>query len=436
MELRELIAVFRRFWPIAAVVLAFALAIGFVAALVPTKRYQSTATLLVTPSSKQIDFSSVSAVQSLLPSFADQVGTETFANQVKRRVELANPSLTWKSVSLSGNAVPGTSLLRAQAESTDPVLAAVVANGAAENLVKARISDLVQMKVIDRARASSVPVSPKRNLILFAATVIGLICGVLAAVGANAVWPRVRTATEIWQRFGLEVIAEIPHVRYFPRSPKRLFDPKSGNPKLIEAYRRLHTNFGIVAGEREMVGVVSCTAGEGKSSVTANLAWVAASMGKHVVAIDTDLRRPSLHGYFGLNLEPGIADVPHDANIRELVRETELPTLHVITAGNAIEHPTSIIYAALPQITGTFRNALVLVDMPPLLGTAEATLIATAIGSVILVVDAHHGHPNELERTLHELERANVQILGVALNRARPMRSRRADNYYTANAAS
>jgi Mrp family chromosome partitioning ATPase len=74
--------------------------------------------------------------------------------------------------------------------------------------------------------------------------------------------------------------------------------------------------------------------------------------------------------------------------------------------------------------------------MPPLLGTAEATLIATAIGSVILVVDAHHGHPNELERTLHELERANVQILGVALNRARPMRSRRADNYYTANAAS
>ena len=431
MELRELIGVFRRFWPIAAIVLALALAIGFVAALLPAKRYQSTATLFVTPASKQIDFwTSIAAVQSLLPSFADQIGTATFANQVRARVEVSDPSLTWKNVSLSGNAVAGTSLLHAQAEASDPALAAAVANGAAENLVNAKISDLVQMKVIDRARPSAVPVSPKRNLILFASTVLGLIFGVLAAIGANAVWPRIRTATEIWQRFGLEVIAEIPSVRYFPRSPKRLFDPKAGNPKLIEAYRRLQTNFEIVAGERTMVGVVSCTAGEGKSSVTANLAWAVASMGKQVVAIDTDLRRPSLHGYFGIELAPGISDVPNGTNIRELVRNTEIPTLHLITAGNALQHPTSIIYAALPQITGTFKNALLLADMPPLLGTAEATLIATAIGAVILVVDAHHGHPSELERTLHELERANVQVLGVALNRARPMRSRRADNYY------
>ena len=428
MELRELIGAIRRFWPIAAIVLALALAIGFVAAIVPPKRYQSTATILATP--PNADYLAVSAIQSLLPSFAAQVGTETFANQVKTRVEGGYPTLIWKNVSLSGSSVAGTNLLRAQAESTNPELAAAAANEAAANLVGKRVSTFLQMKIIDRARPAGVPVSPKRNLILFAATIIGLIGGVLAAVGANAVWPRVRTTKEIWQRFGLEVIAEIPQVHNFPRSPKRLFDPKVGNPKLIEAYRRLYTNFEIVAGNRTMVGVVSCTAGEGKSSVTANLAWAAASMGKQVVAIDTDLRRPALHEYFGADQEPGVADLPLGANMRRLLRKTELPTLHMVPAGNAAQHPTSVIYAALPQITGTFTNTLLLVDMPPLLGTAEATLIATAIGAVILVVDAHHGHPNELEQTLHELERASVQVLGVALNRARPMRSRRADNYY------
>ena len=434
MELRELIGIFRRFWPISAAVLVIALAFGLSAALLPAKQYQSASTLFVAPASKQIDFGAVSAVQSIIPSFADQVGTNTFARQVTARMKISDPTFVWNA-SLSGTAVAGTTLLRIQAQATDPAMAAAAANGAADYLAHAKISDLVTMKVIDRARPAAVPVSPKRNLILFAATAIGLIFGALAAVGANTVWPRIRTATEIWQRFGLEVVAEIPQVRHFPRSPKRLFDPKSGDQKLIEAYRRLYTNFEIVAGDRKMVGIVSCVAGEGKSSVAANLAWAAALMGNQVVVVDTDLRRPSLHEYFGIELEPGIADVPHGASMRGLARETDLTTLHVVPAGNALQHPTSIVYAALPQITGTFKDALLLADMPPLLGTAEATLIATAIGAVILVVDAHHGHPSEIERTLHELARANVKVLGVALNRARSVSSRRADNYYGAAAA-
>lgn len=432
MELRELMGALRRFWLLFTVVLALALAFGLAAALLPVKRYESTATLSVTPPPSQVDWNSVSLIQSFLPSLAYQVGYETFANEVKAQVQRAYPNLTWENVSLSGSAVAGTSLIHTQAVSTDPELAAAAANAAAHNLIRTQDSRIVAMKIIDQARPSSVPVSPKRNLILFAATMIGLIGGVLAAIGANATRPRVRTTAEIWRRFGLEVIAEIPNVRHFPRSPKRLFDPRVGNPKLIEAYRRLYTNVEIVAGDRTIIGVVSCTAGEGKSSVTANLAWVAALMGKEVVAIDTDLRRPALHEYFDTDQEPGIADVPLGANIRRLARTTELPTLHVIPAGNAAQHPTSAIYAALPRITGNFKTALRLVDMPPLLGAAESTLIATAIGAVILVVDAHHGHPNELEQTLHELERANVQVLGVALNRARPIRSRRIDKYYSA----
>ena len=430
MELRDLIEALRRFWPVAAIVLALSLALGFAAAILPANRYESTATLIANPASKNADWSAISAVQSILPSFADQVGDETFANQAKARVAVSNPALTWKNVSLSGSYVSGTTLLHTQAVASDPDLAAAAANAAALNLVNSRVSSFVQMTVIDQARPASVPVSPRRKLILFAATVIGLICAVLAAIGANAIWPRVRSATEIWQRFGLEIIAEIPNIRHFPTSPKRLFNPKTGNPKLIEAYRRLYSNFEIVAGDRAMVGIVSCTAGEGKSSVTANLAWAAALMGKQVVAIDTDLRRPALHGFFGVDLEPGIADVPVGANIKRLVRKTDLPTLHVIPAGNAAQHPTSIVYAALPQITSSFKGALLLVDMPPLLGTAEATLIATAVGAVILVVDAHHGHPHELEQTLHELERAKVQLLGVVVNRARSTRSKRIDSYY------
>src|SRR6266508_6501468 len=85
-------------------------------------------------------------------------------------------------------------------------------------------------------------------------------------------------------------------------------DPRSA---AAEAYRTLRTNLEFSSLDRELklVLVTSAGADEGKSTVLANLAVATAETGKEVIAVDSDLRRPSLHDVFGASQRPGLTDL-------------------------------------------------------------------------------------------------------------------------------
>jgi capsular exopolysaccharide synthesis family protein len=426
-EIRDLFSALRRFWPLSLLVFCISVALGVAAAYLPKERYSSTATLIVSPAGQEIDFNTVDTVRFLLPSLAAQVRTGRFGDEVESSV----PAVDFGGVSIDAAEEAGTSILEIEVEAYDPTTAAIVANAAARNLASSSTTELVKIEVLDPARPSSTPVSPNKPLILFAAAVLGLILAVLAALGANAARPRVRTTDEIRRRFGLEVIGEIPHRKDFPKQTSRLFDPRAGHIELVESFQRLRANFEIVAAGRHAVGVTSSTAGEGKSAVTASLAWAVAALGQQVVAVDSDLRRPTLHEYFGARPGSGVADIPLGAEIERITLPTGLPTLRFLPAGFAAQHPTSILHSAYPQVLEAYDDAMLIVDMPPVLGTADAVLVATMTKAVILVADAKHGDPAELEQVLRDLDRAGAQVLGVVMNRATVRRSGRTDVYYT-----
>ena len=428
MELRELGRALRRFWPLVALVILASLMLGAVAAFVPKERYRSTATVIVTPSSKQIDYATADTIRYLLPSIAAQANSQTFATQVEQRLP---PGTPFDGVGLSVSEEPGTSVLKVRAEAYSATVAALAANAATDNLFQRKVSDLINIDVIDRARPPAAAFSPDKPLILFATGAIGVILAVLAAVAAHALRPRVRTAGEIRQRFGLEIIGEIPNVRDFPQGASRVFDSRAGHFQLVEAFQRLRANAEVVSGERKVIAITSASAGEGKSAVTANLAWAIAAMGREVVVVDTDLRRPTLHEYFHIRPGIGVADIPLGVDIHELAQPTNLPTLRVIAAGYATQHPTSILHSAVPKLLDSFEDALLVLDMPPVLATADAVLVATMVKAVVLVADARHGDPAELEQVLLELDRARAGVLGVVLNRTSTRRTSRSEAYYS-----
>jgi capsular exopolysaccharide synthesis family protein len=428
MELKELLRALRRFWPLVALVILAALALGAVGAFVPKERFRSTATVIITPSSKQIDYATADTIRYLLPSIAAQANSETFARQVEQRLPLGT---SFDGVSLSVSEEPGTSVLKVRAEAYDSNVAALAANAATDNLVQRKVSELINVDVIDSARPPAAAFSPDKPLILFATAAIGVILAVLAAVAAHALRPRVRTAGEIRQRFGLEIIGEIPNVRDFPQGASRVFDSRAGHYQLVEAFQRLRANTEVVAGERNVIAITSSSAGEGKSAVTANLAWAIAAMGREVVVVDTDLRRPTLHEYFHIRPGIGVADIPLGVDVQELAQPTNLPTLRVIAAGYATQHPTSILHSAVPKLLESFEDTLLVIDMPPVLATADAVLVATMVKAVVLVADARHGDPAELEQVLLELDRARAGVLGVVLNRTSTKRLGRTEAYYS-----
>jgi hypothetical protein len=97
MELNELLRALRRFWPLALGVIVAAVALGVAAAYLPKERFRSTSTVIVTPASKRIDYATADTIRYLLPSIAAQANSQTFAGQVRARLD---PTTPWDGVGL------------------------------------------------------------------------------------------------------------------------------------------------------------------------------------------------------------------------------------------------------------------------------------------------------------------------------------------------
>ncbi|HEV2712762.1 MAG TPA: P-loop NTPase [Gaiellaceae bacterium] len=425
MEFKDLVRTLRRFRLAAAAVFLATVAIGAAAAFLPAERYRATATLLVEPSGGDVDFSDVEAVRFLLPALSERVDTSAFQAAVRSRVP---PAIADEDVTLSATVEQGTGLVKLSAEGLRPRVVPVYANVAARTLIQQKVSKRIQISVLDAADVPHSPSSPRKVPILLGSALLGLILAVFSALATHALWRDIRDAEEVRDEFGLEVLAEIPQSRAIPTRVVELFNG-AGDPRLVEAFQRLRTNLGIVGGREKLaITVTSCGPGEGKSTVTANLAWVLASLGPHVVAIDCDLRRPALHTYLGVNLERGIGSAD-GLDPRLLAQPTALSSLSVVAAGTTDRHPTEVLYKTLPRALEVFRDRTVLIDTPPMLGVAESTLIATMTGAVLLVIDGKRTTRSDLEQVLHDLRRADVRVLGAVVNRGKPVTL--APYYYT-----
>jgi capsular exopolysaccharide synthesis family protein len=417
MELRDLLRTLRRFRLLAVTIFALAVALGAVAAFAPQERYRATSTLLVEPSGEDVDFADVEAVRFLLPALVERVDTSAFHATVRRQVP---EPFRQDDVALEAAIEQGTGLVRLTAEGVRPAATAAYANSAAQALIEQRISQRIQISSLDAADVPDSPSSPRKVPIMLGSALFGLLLAVFVALAANALRREIRDSEELRDRFGLEVLAEIPQARRFPADTIELFNGH-GDQRIVEAFQRLRTNFGIVSGRENLaITVTSCTPGEGKSTVTANLAWVLASLGPNVMAIDCDLRRPALHNILGVDLERGIGNFANGTDPHVLPQRTPLSSLSVISAGTTDRHPTEILYTALPRLLDTFDDRLILVDTPPMLGVAESTLVATMTRAVLLVVDGRQTARSELEQVLDDLRRANVRVLGAVINRGNP----------------
>lgn len=425
MEIIDLLRALRRFWALALAVFLVFLALGAAAAFLPAKRYTSTSILIANPSVDNPGITEFDAVRALLPSLIEIVDTDTFQDAVKADL---GGTVRGK-LDLEARLQPGTLVIDMSATDTSPRKAQQIANAAAEQFQNQSISPIVTVTVADPAHLPREPSSPLKGPILLAAGILGVLAALFTAVGAGALRRRVASADEIRDRYGIEVLGEIPSKRRFPASVADLFRDTS-YADVVEAYQRLRTNLEIAAKRHLFVAVTSCVQGEGKSTVTANLAWTLASIGHTVVAVDCDLRRPTLHKQYGLNLEKGVSDIADGVDVGSLAKDTAMSTLTVIPAGDAKRHPAEIVSMAFPRLVDELQDEIVLIDTPPMLGVGETTLIATITKAVLLVIDARNRDPAEVEAVLNELRRTGADVLGAVVNKSHVSRSRRRSYYY------
>ncbi|MDY6802758.1 MAG: polysaccharide biosynthesis tyrosine autokinase [Cyanobacteriota bacterium] len=198
------------------------------------------------------------------------------------------------------------------------------------------------------------------------------------------------------------------------------------SPKLLEAFRSLYTNIRLLTYESSLHSLVisSAAPGEGKSTITVNLARIAASVGQRVLLVDADMRVPQLHNKLGLPNLRGLSDViTTDLSLNDAIqRWPEEENLFVLTAGQIPLDPIKLLSSKkmrylMEQFQAFFD--LVIYDSPSLVGLADSNLVAAQTDGIVLVVKIEKTDRSVLSKALEGLKIAGSPILGVVVNGAK-----------------
>jgi capsular exopolysaccharide synthesis family protein len=285
--------------------------------------------------------------------------------------------------------------------------------------------------IVEPAGVPQEPVAPKTIINTVLATLAGAIIGLGVVFLVEYLDDTIKTGDDVQETLGLSTLGVVGLINLNGRDDM-LVTAKHPRAAAAEAFRVLRANVQFLGVDRPVRTIMVTSAGpaEGKSLTTANLGLVMAQAGLSVVLVDSDLRRPALHRAFDLPRDNGLTNalIRQEAalNLDDYLQPTPFENLRVLTSGPLPPNPADLLGSRRmgELIQEISKQAdVVLFDSPPALVVADASLLASKVDGVLLVVEAG-GTPRELVSQAREtLEQAGARLLGVLLNKLSPRRS-------------
>lgn len=221
------------------------------------------------------------------------------------------------------------------------------------------------------------------------------------------------------RRKGEEGEEEAP--RDLSRQLVTLLDPTNA---ASEAYRALRANllYAFVDDPPEVILVTSPGRREGKSITCANLGVVLAQVGKSVLIIDCDLRKPALHDIFGLGNAQGLITVLVKERGLQEAWDEPVEGLKVLTAGPNPPNPAEVL--STQRFGELVRHAreefdYVLLDGPPLGPVSDSAVLSVHADGSLLVIDSQSTRKIAVRRSVRDLEAVGGDVIGVVINKAK-----------------
>lgn len=192
--------------------------------------------------------------------------------------------------------------------------------------------------------------------------------------------------------------------------------------KISEQYRSLRTNIQLSSSNHKSrtIVVTSPRYGEGKSTITVNLAVSIAQKGEKVLVIDANLRTPTIHEMFGVENTIGLTDILNGTtNLEGVVKKTEMESLDVLTSGPVPFNPSEILSSdAMDMLIqkAIGRYDIVLFDSSPVLEVTDTSVLADKCEGVLLVIRYNRTVNEDALETKRALSFTKSRILGAILN--------------------
>jgi capsular exopolysaccharide synthesis family protein len=272
------------------------------------------------------------------------------------------------------------------------------------------------------------PIFPKWYIIIPLTAMLGLALSVGLAFLREMTDTTIRTPRDIARVGQLTLLGMIPHEDDDPeaagaRLPLAIFE--APHSIIAEQFRHVRTRLHHAAAldTTRSILITGCSAEDGKTTVAVNLAAGLALNGRRILLVDANFRRPDLHNVFNCGNDVGFGDVLNDLDMfQDVVSDTEVPNLALITTGTRPSNPTELLESQL--LIDFIERALeeydhVIFDSGPLLMVSDTIALAPRVDGVVTVVRATGNSRGMLGRMRDELRRLKAEHLGVVLNAVR-----------------
>ena len=260
----------------------------------------------------------------------------------------------------------------------------------------------------------------------------GLVVGLGLAYLVDMADKSFRNPEEVRHELGVPILGHLPIIA--PEKPrKRKGEPISPIAEMVltfhrpksttsEAYRAVRTalNFGIRGEGHKVIQITSPDPGDGKSTLSSNLAVCMAQSGKRVLLVDADFRRPRVHKLFGADSTCGLSSViKGTADLSEAVVQTDLDNLYLLPCGPRPTNPSELLTSSrFSEMIHVLREQydIVLIDTPPVLAVTDPCVVAPRVDGVVMLIRiTKHVRPHA-KRALESLESLGANLLGIVVN--------------------
>ncbi len=311
-----------------------------------------------------------------------------------------------------------------------------------ERLEEVRLTARTQLNnvdIVDRAVVPTSPYKPKIPMAMGVALLIGLFGGVGLALLREYVDDTITSPLDVTAHL------RVPFLGLVPRLPDGVspaeadlfthFNPRSSIAEAVRGLRAMIEMNPAGPSPRRIL-VTSSIAREGKTSTTMRIAVSFAQMGRRVVVIDADLRRPRIHKIFGADNAVGLSSyLVGTADVDDLPNATEVPGLFCIWSGAATDHPAELMASErmeslLSKLEEVFD--IILIDTPPSVALSDAVTLSHRVDGTLLVVKEQTVSRSVVKQTVDTLLRVEANVIGVILNNVDLQRSGTRYKYYYA----
>lgn len=273
--------------------------------------------------------------------------------------------------------------------------------------------------LVDAAELPERPSSPKLLLNILAALIVGIALGVGAALALEQIDEGIADPATVADMLGVPLLGTVPKLT--DEDPMAALEDRKSS--LTEAYLSLQTNLSFVTdhGMPKSIAITSSEPQEGKSTTSFALAQLLARSNRRTVLVDGDMRSPGVHHIYGYKNDRGLSNfLAGDDELHSMVRNTPSNSLSVLLAGpqppNAAELLSSERLSLLISLLLKDFDHVV-IDAPPVMGLADAPLIASAVEGAVFVIESHRIKKGKARVAIARLTAVGASMAGVVLTK-------------------